>query len=171
MQRYTVYLAIALHVSGGSITHHQKRKHLYLKHLVFVRPLLLPAASGRWQILYAVDTVACVPDDGWRYHSKHVEQFPDIINCVTLHLVHTSYIGIFFRRTDPWTLNSHTQLPQLCTQFSHRIYCILWRNQVCPMFILTILKSQTKEKYGIDPRQRQKIFFFSTDSRPVLGPT
>jgi hypothetical protein len=22
--------------------------------------------------------VACAPDDGWKYHPKHVEQFPDI---------------------------------------------------------------------------------------------
>jgi hypothetical protein len=29
----------------------------------------------------------CAPDDGWRYHPKHVEQFPDKTNCVTLHLV------------------------------------------------------------------------------------
>jgi hypothetical protein len=29
----------------------------------------------------------CAPDDGWRYHPKYVEQFPDKINCVTLHLV------------------------------------------------------------------------------------
>src|SRR5215475_9020139 len=45
-QRYTVYsyLETALHVSGGTSTHHQKRKHLYLQHLVFVTPLLLPAA-------------------------------------------------------------------------------------------------------------------------------
>jgi hypothetical protein len=35
----------------------------------------------------AVDTVACVPDDGWKYHSKHVEQFPDKINCATLNFV------------------------------------------------------------------------------------
>jgi len=35
----------------------------------------------------AVDTILCTPDDGWKYHSKHVEQFPDKINCVTLHLV------------------------------------------------------------------------------------
>ena len=35
----------------------------------------------------AVDTVVCSPDDGWRYHPKHVEQFPDKINCVTLYLV------------------------------------------------------------------------------------
>ena len=26
----------------------------------------------------AVDTVICAPDDGWKYHPKHVEQFPDI---------------------------------------------------------------------------------------------
>jgi hypothetical protein len=38
------YLEIALHVSGGNTTHHQERKQLYLQHLVFVRPLLLPAA-------------------------------------------------------------------------------------------------------------------------------
>jgi hypothetical protein len=46
MQRYTVYLYLetALHVSGGTITHHQERIQLYLQHLVFVTPLLLPAA-------------------------------------------------------------------------------------------------------------------------------
>jgi hypothetical protein len=38
------YLETALHVSGGTSTHHQKRKQLYLQHLVFVTPLLLPAA-------------------------------------------------------------------------------------------------------------------------------
>jgi hypothetical protein len=31
-----------------------------------------------WQISDAVDTVICAPDDGWKYHPKHVEQFPDI---------------------------------------------------------------------------------------------
>jgi len=44
VQRYTVYLETALHVSGGTTTHHQKRKQLYLQHLVFVTPLLLRAA-------------------------------------------------------------------------------------------------------------------------------
>jgi len=38
------YLETALHVSGGTSTHHQERKQLYLQHLVFVRPLLPPAA-------------------------------------------------------------------------------------------------------------------------------
>jgi len=32
-----------LHISGGIFTHHQERKQLYLQHLVFVTPLLLPA--------------------------------------------------------------------------------------------------------------------------------
>ena len=39
------YLETALHVSGGTTTHHQERKQLYLKRLVFVTPLLLSAAS------------------------------------------------------------------------------------------------------------------------------
>ena len=39
-----LYLETALHVSGGSSTHYQKRIQLYLQHLVFVTPLLLPAA-------------------------------------------------------------------------------------------------------------------------------
>jgi len=43
------YLETALHVSGGTTTHHQERIQLYLQHLVFVTPLLLPAtiAAGR----------------------------------------------------------------------------------------------------------------------------
>jgi hypothetical protein len=45
-QRYTVYLYLetALHASGGTSTHHQKRIQLYLQHLVLVPPLLLSAA-------------------------------------------------------------------------------------------------------------------------------
>jgi len=38
------YLETALHVSGGTTIHHQERKQLYLQHLVFVTPLLLPVA-------------------------------------------------------------------------------------------------------------------------------
>jgi len=36
---------------------------------------------------FAIDTVVCAPDDVWWYHPKQVEQFPDKINCVTLHIV------------------------------------------------------------------------------------
>jgi hypothetical protein len=38
------YLETALHVSGGTSTHHQEGKQLYLENLVFVTPLLLSAA-------------------------------------------------------------------------------------------------------------------------------
>jgi len=38
------YLETALHVSGGASTHHQERTQLYLQHVLFVTPLLLPAA-------------------------------------------------------------------------------------------------------------------------------
>jgi hypothetical protein len=46
MHRYTVYLYLetALHVLGGTSTHHQERIQLYLQHQVFVTPLLLSAA-------------------------------------------------------------------------------------------------------------------------------
>ena len=46
MQRYTVYLCLetALRVSGGNSTHHQEHTQLHLQYLVFVKPLLLPAA-------------------------------------------------------------------------------------------------------------------------------
>jgi hypothetical protein len=46
MQHYTVYLYLktALHVSGGTFTHHQERIQMYLQHPVFVTPLLLSAA-------------------------------------------------------------------------------------------------------------------------------
>jgi hypothetical protein len=37
------YLETALHVLGGTTTHHQEPKQLYLQHLVFVTLLLLSA--------------------------------------------------------------------------------------------------------------------------------
>jgi hypothetical protein len=45
MQHYAVYLYLetALRVSVGTSTHHRERIQLYLQHLVFVIPLLLPA--------------------------------------------------------------------------------------------------------------------------------
>jgi hypothetical protein len=47
MQRYTVflYLETALHIPGGTITHHQELKQIYLQHLIFVTSLLLPAEA------------------------------------------------------------------------------------------------------------------------------
>ena len=59
MQRYTVYLYLetALHVSGGTSTHHQERIQLYQQHLVFVTPCCgwrtpPTAHSNRFQLLH-----------------------------------------------------------------------------------------------------------------------
>ena len=53
------YLETALHVSGGTTTHHQERKQLYLQHLVFVAPLLLPAAMRQVAVTGATNTRCC----------------------------------------------------------------------------------------------------------------
>jgi hypothetical protein len=85
------YLETALHVSGGTTTHNRERKQLYLQHLLLV-------ATVR-QIPDAVNRVVCAPNDGWWYHPKYVGQFPDKINCVTLHLF--GYILEYYY--DAWT--------------------------------------------------------------------
>ena len=99
-------------ISGGIITHHQDRKQLYLQHLVCITPLLLSAAIVEELELVWVccgwssnsSTIAADNNNGatntrcYRYSCllswwwvvvppEKVEQFPDIINCVTLHLV------------------------------------------------------------------------------------
>jgi hypothetical protein len=99
MQRYTVYLYLetTLHVSDGTSTHHQELIQLYRQHLVFVTPLLLSAAIVEelepvwvcrgWRTPDSRKGVTntkccryslCAPDDGWKYHPKYVEHFPDI---------------------------------------------------------------------------------------------
>jgi hypothetical protein len=52
MQRYAVYLYLetAVHVSGGTSTHHQERIQLHLQHLVFVTPLLLAICRYRGRV-------------------------------------------------------------------------------------------------------------------------
>ena len=62
-------LETALHISGGTTAHHQERKQLYLQHLVFVRPLLLPAAIAAGSSNGLTNTrccryTCCAPDDG-----------------------------------------------------------------------------------------------------------
>ena len=53
------YVETALHVSGGTTTHHQERKQLYLQHLVFVTPLLLPAAIAAGSSNAVTNTRCC----------------------------------------------------------------------------------------------------------------
>ena len=99
MPFYIVYLCLdnALHVWGGNSTHHQVRIQLYI--------------SG---IPDVVDTVVCATDDGWRYHPKHVEQFPDI-NKVCNVASYWIYIGIYLQCKDQRTFknNYHSLLFKL----------------------------------------------------------
>jgi hypothetical protein len=85
MQRYTVYLYLetALHVSVVlppiiRSAYNCIYSIWYLSH----RYCYLPLSWKSWNrfeqpVPDAIDTVVCAPD-GWKYHPKHVEQFPDI---------------------------------------------------------------------------------------------
>jgi len=53
------YLETALHVSGGTTTQRQERKQLYLQHLVFITPLLLPAAIAAGSSNGVTNTRCC----------------------------------------------------------------------------------------------------------------
>jgi hypothetical protein len=55
----------------------------YLSH----RYCYLPLSWKSWNRFERAVGGVCAPDDGGKYHQKHVEQFPDKINCVMLHLV------------------------------------------------------------------------------------
>jgi len=68
------YLETALHVSGGTSTHHQERKQLYLQYLVFVTPLLLPAANAT-QFILSGNCSTCF---GWYLHPSSGAQ----TNCI-----------------------------------------------------------------------------------------
>ena len=70
-------------------------------YLALLRPLLLPVVSHPvpstqvavtvWIMPDTVDTVLWAADDGWRYHTKHVEQFAGINK---LYIVASSWIII-----------------------------------------------------------------------------
>jgi hypothetical protein len=50
-----------------------------------------------WYLSDAVDTVVCAPDDGWRYRSKRVEQFPDMNKLCKVASCFDIYWSIFTR--------------------------------------------------------------------------
>ena len=54
-----LYVESALNVSGCTSTHHQERIQLYLQHLVFVTPLLLPAAIAAGSSNSVTNTRCC----------------------------------------------------------------------------------------------------------------
>jgi hypothetical protein len=75
MQRYTVYFIWKL--------------------LYMFRVVLPPIIRSAYNCIYSIWYLShryfylrySALDDRWWYHPKYVEQFPDKINCVTLHLV------------------------------------------------------------------------------------
>jgi len=127
MQRYTVYLylEIALHVLGGTSTHHQERIQLYLQHLVFLTLLLPPAAiveelelvwmCSRSSMIAAGSSNGVTNTRCCRYSctrsSRWVVVTPETCRAVSRYnkLCKVAscwiYIGIFLWCTDPWTLN------------------------------------------------------------------
>jgi hypothetical protein len=113
------YLETALHVSGCTITHHEKRKQLYLQHLVFVTPLLLPAAIAADSSNGVTNTRCC------RYSCMcswwWVEVTPEICRAVSrynkLCIVASCwiYIGLYFFsvKTFWWRVETHRGFKQL----------------------------------------------------------
>ena len=92
MQRYTVYFIWKLLYMFRVVppptirsTYNCIYSIWYLSHR-YCYLLLLWKSWNRFEC--AVGGVrVCAPVGGWRYHPKHVEQFPGKINFVTLHLV------------------------------------------------------------------------------------
>jgi len=70
MQLYIVYLYVetALHVSGGTSTHHQEHIQLYLQHLVFVTPLTATCRC-RGGVLY-LETALHVSGGTFTHHQR-----------------------------------------------------------------------------------------------------
>jgi hypothetical protein len=102
------YPETALYVSGGTTTHHQERKQLYLQHLLFVRPLLLPAALAAGSSNGLTNTRYCRYSclRSWWWVVVLIEtcravsiqyKLCNVASCRT-------YIRIFLRCTDPWML-------------------------------------------------------------------
>jgi hypothetical protein len=59
LNTFYLYLETALRVLGGISTHHQERKQLYLQHLLFVTPLVLPAAIAAGNSNGVTNTRCC----------------------------------------------------------------------------------------------------------------
>ena len=70
------YLKTAVHVSGCTTTKHQERKQLFLQYLVFVRPLLLPAAIARTlHSLFYLKTALHVSGGTSTHHQERIQLY------------------------------------------------------------------------------------------------
>ena len=101
-----------------------------------------------------VDTVTWAPDDGWRYYSKHVEQFTDI-NKLYIVAYYWTFIDIYFTMHGPLNV----KFPYKIWKGSHLMkftagQCILsdfmWYLSVTetqPPFVNAFEKMLCKERY------------------------
>ena len=104
MQRYTVFYLCELPYmfQVDPPTHHQE--HNTVSRASGICQTVTATCRCRGRVGNA-DTFVCAPDDGWRYHPKHVEQFPDI-NKLCYVASCWIYIRIYLRCADPWMLNT-----------------------------------------------------------------
>jgi hypothetical protein len=83
----------------------------------------------------AVDTVVCAPDDGWKYHPKHAEQFPDInkpCNVASFWI----YIGILLGTHYILHISTiRVNKPTNVILFTNQLKLFLTRQTVCSVLV------------------------------------
>jgi hypothetical protein len=97
-----------------------------------------------WQVPDPVDTVVCAPDDGWKYHPKHIEPFPGVNKLCNVASCWI-YIRMYLRCTNPWTLNN------LSVTYVFLFHCtsldlqqiILYLSQQMPDCILVVIMNRS----------------------------
>ena len=136
------YLETALHVSGGTITHHQESKLLYLQHLVFVIPLLLSAAIVEelepvwvccgWAHKLFLSTYSCSKSNkNVDRNNKYAAIACDFVWIVCRENASTWFVASFLRRKMLAPRNKETFSAMFSKNFTHRSYwdlsgCALW---------------------------------------------
>jgi hypothetical protein len=109
MQRCTVYFMWKLLYMFRVVPPHIIRSANYCIYSIWY----LSHRFWRWVVF----------DDGWCYHPKHVEQFPDKINCVTLHI--TGYILEY-----SYDARTHERWNQHFLVLPAGIYSIMWESDI-----------------------------------------
>ena len=135
---------LVLHTSVVAGRCHSWVRTQLWQHLVFVTPLVLPVAIAAGSTNGGTNTrccrYSCLRSWWWVVvPPEHVEQFPDINKLCNVAACWT-YIGIFLRRTDTWTLNVIYSfwIYHFCASFSTLFYCLHWK-YICFCDKLTVI--------------------------------
>ena len=130
----------------------------YLSHLYRYLPLSWRSWNcvTVWKIPDAVDTVVCAPDDGWKYHPKHVEQFPYINKLCKV----ASFWNIFtiFTMHGPITVKSTKNYfgCHLCSAHRRKIYnhMSVWLRITCEKLLLLLQYPGFSDAEGVGGERR-----------------